>query len=69
MASPISVAELVRIKDRPENEWYLVDRIFPDTHRAKVHVVGSQPIGEIAPVRIVALDNLISDECRTCELH
>ncbi len=68
MASPISVMELVRIKDRPENEWYLVDRIFPDTHKARVHAVGGHLNGEIAPVRIVALDNLISDEFGPSEL-
>lgn len=68
MASPISVMELVRIKDRPENEWYMVERIFPDTHKARVHAVGGLRSGEIAPVQIVALDNLISDEFGTSDL-
>lgn len=67
MASLISVAEIVRMKDRPESEWYLVERIFPDTHRAKVHVIGLKRPDESAPARIVPLDDLIPDECVACE--
>jgi hypothetical protein len=61
MSSPISIAEMVRLKNQPDGDWYMVDRIYPETRKAQIHAINFDPgIGKPAS-KIYPLDDLIPE--------
>jgi hypothetical protein len=61
MSSPISISEVVRVKNQPEGDWYMVDRIYPETRKAQIHAIGLEPHSGKPASKIFPLDDLIPE--------